>query len=645
MDIRSTKRQKREDGADVVAAAARAMEMGVGSQSTAASGFIPSDTFRGAKSGYFFSRGPAGQGYYPDPHSKKPREDRSAVRAKKPEATAPSEPLDAAKLLEHAEKEHAAEADAQIEVLDVRGLKKIVLAFERKLKDNLEARMKYAENPDRFLDSEVELDEEIKKMHALATAPHLYPELVKLKSVPSILGMLSHDNTDIAVDTVAVLNELTDGDVIEECKEEAQALVDELLENNALELLVQNLARLDESVPEEAQGVFNTLGVVENMMEVKPEVGELALGRTKLLKWLLHRVRAKEFDTNKFYASEILSILMQGSESNQKKLGGMNGVDALLQAAAMYKGKEPQMEDEAEMVENVFDALCWAVMPPENKQRFVQAEGVELMILIIKNKKFCRLSAIKALDFALTRCPAGCERFVEVLGLKVLFGTFMGKAKQIAGGRRKMTAEELEEEEQRAVSILASVFLGLSRGSKRDRVGAKFVESEFEKVDRLVELFIKYRKQVTEAEKTYRQELEEDEEEEDEEELLSTRMDAGLFTLQLVALIAGNIWSFGHDGIRNRMRMLLRQNDLSLHLLRDVLQEHHDSIGDGDGVEERDRRRKRIAKLLMTMYEDGEQPTGDVLPSMGEAEPEDAAAAPTEDPAEPEDERIPAADS
>eukprot|EP00854_Cymbomonas_tetramitiformis_P004340 gene4340-5338_t len=569
MDIRSTKRQKREDGADVVAAAARAMEMG----------------------------------------------------AKKPEATAPSEPLDAAKLLEHAEKEHAAEADAQIEVLDVRGLKKIVLAFERKLKDNLEARMKYAENPDRFLDSEVELDEEIKKMHALATAPHLYPELVKLKSVPSILGMLSHDNTDIAVDTVAVLNELTDGDVIEECKEEAQALVDELLENNALELL---------SVPEEAQGVFNTLGVVENMMEVKPEVGELALGRTKLLKWLLHRVRAKEFDTNKFYASEILSILMQGSESNQKKLGGMNGVDALLQAAAMYKGKEPQMEDEAEMVENVFDALCWAVMPPENKQRFVQAEGVELMILIIKNKKFCRLSAIKALDFALTRCPAGCERFVEVLGLKVLFGTFMGKAKQIAGGRRKMTAEELEEEEQRAVSILASVFLGLSRGSKRDRVGAKFVESEFEKVDRLVELFIKYRKQVTEAEKTYRQELEEDEEEEDEEELLSTRMDAGLFTLQLVALIAGNIWSFGHDGIRNRMRMLLRQNDLSLHL------EHHDSIGDGDGVEERDRRRKRIAKLLMTMYEDGEQPTGDVLPSMGEAEPEDAAAAPTEDPAEPE---------
>ena len=32
-------------------------------------------------------------------------------------------------------------------------------------------------------------------------------------------------------------------------------------------------------------------------------------------------------------------------------------------------------------------------------------------------------------DFACTRCPAACERFVDVLGLKILFSIFMGKSK------------------------------------------------------------------------------------------------------------------------------------------------------------------------------------------------------------------------
>lgn len=32
-------------------------------------------------------------------------------------------------------------------------------------------------------------------------------------------------------------------------------------------------------------------------------------------------------------------------------------------------------------------------------------------------------------DFACTRCPQACERFVDVLGLKILFSIFMGKSK------------------------------------------------------------------------------------------------------------------------------------------------------------------------------------------------------------------------
>lgn len=314
-----------------------------------------------------------------------------------------------------------------VEVLDVRGLKKLLLSFERKLRDNLEARMKFADTPEKFVESEVDLDDEVKKLQALAAVPDLYPEIVKLNSVPSILGLLSHENTDIAVDVVNLLNELTDEDVIGESDEPALVLVESMIENNALELLVQNLSRLDEGESDEAAAVFNTLSLLENMIEVKPAVTELVCERTKLLRWLLNRIKVREFDSNKLYASEILAILLQNSSANQKRLGQLNGVDTILQSVALYKSRDPKTSEEEEMLENLFDSLCTVVMPAENKDRFVKAEGVELMIIIMKQKKMAYSSAMKALDFAMTKCPAACERFVDVLGLKTLFAAFMGK--------------------------------------------------------------------------------------------------------------------------------------------------------------------------------------------------------------------------
>ena len=71
---------------------------------------------------------------------------------------------------------------------------------------------------------------------------------------------------------------------------------------------------------------------------------------------------------------------------------------------------------------------------------------------------------------------------------------------------------------------------GLPRGSKRDRVAAKFVENEFEKVDRLMELYSRYSGRVAAEERR----LGTSEEEYSDEEVLLARMDAGLYTLQQV---------------------------------------------------------------------------------------------------------------
>jgi hypothetical protein len=48
---------------------------------------------------------------------------------------------------------------------------------------NLEARMKYAEQPDKFMESEADLDEAVKAMLVVASAPDLYPEFVRRSDV------------------------------------------------------------------------------------------------------------------------------------------------------------------------------------------------------------------------------------------------------------------------------------------------------------------------------------------------------------------------------------------------------------------------------------------------------------------------------
>ncbi|CAI9110336.1 OLC1v1010342C1 [Oldenlandia corymbosa var. corymbosa] len=483
-----------------------------------------------------------------------------------------------------------------VETLDLKTLKKLVLAFERRLKDNTAARLKYPDQPEKFADSEVELHEEIEKLKILAGGPELYPDLVSLGTVASITQLLNHDNTDIAIDAVSLIQDLTDADVFdgEDNDEAATVFVDALIENNGLELLIQNMSRLSETDPDESAAIFSTLTTIENLVEIKPAVAELVCERTKLMKWLVSKIKSREFDSNKQYASEMLAILLQNSPVNQKRLGQMNGVDAVLQAVAMYKSRDPKTVDEEEMVENLFDCLCCLLMPLENKEKFVNAEGVELMVIIMNQKKFCYGSAIKALDYALTNYPPACERFVDVLGLKTAFPAFMGKIPLSKKNKKKGLKEELEE---RLISLIASLFGGILRGSRRERLLSKFVENECEKIDRLMELYMRYSNRVK-AETERLNSLDLDDLEMDEEEIYIRKMEVGLYTLQLIAVILGHLWTSENSRMRARIELLLKQNKLSKKDVKDVLQEYHDNVGDLEGPDEKERAQSKIQKFI-----------------------------------------------
>jgi beta-catenin-like protein 1 len=85
------------------------------------------------------------------------------------------------------------------EVIDEAAIKRIVLNFEKRSLKNREMRIKFPDSPEKFMESELELHEILQEMRVLSTAPDFYPLLVKLQIIPSLLELLAHDNTDIAV--------------------------------------------------------------------------------------------------------------------------------------------------------------------------------------------------------------------------------------------------------------------------------------------------------------------------------------------------------------------------------------------------------------------------------------------------------------
>lgn len=73
----------------------------------------------------------------------------------------------------------------------------------------------------RFIDSEADLDNAIKTLLPLAQSPALaYPEVVRSENIALLIGLLSHENVDIVIDAVELINELTDEDVGNEGEEE-----------------------------------------------------------------------------------------------------------------------------------------------------------------------------------------------------------------------------------------------------------------------------------------------------------------------------------------------------------------------------------------------------------------------------------------
>ncbi|KAI1071295.1 hypothetical protein LB507_009524 [Fusarium sp. FIESC RH6] len=473
------------------------------------------------------------------------------------------------------------------ENIDPAWLRKTALNFEKRINKNAELRAKFENDPQKFIGSEADLDADIKGLSLLSEHPELYPEFVKTGCVASLVSLMAHENTDIAIDAIEIMGELTDEDVSAE-EEQWNGLVDAMMDADVLGLLVSNFSRLNEDDESDRNGIYHALGVIENLCS-RQSVAERVGEDEKLLQWLLQRIQRKEdlVTQNKQYAAEILAILSQMSTANRTQLIRLDAVDLLLQLAAPYRRRDPDKGgEEEEYMENIFATLTCLADESTGKTKFIEAEGVELCLIMLKEGKKSKQPALRLVNHA-----AGgnsgvevCQKIVEAGGLKSLFTLFMKT-------QDHRLAEHL-------VEIFASMLRLLPANSaERIRTLAKFVEKDYEKITKLIKFRRDYvarlslAEQQNDAEKAV---TSVDDRETAELEWLSRRIDAGLFTLQTIDTVLA--WLVAEDtGASRKVKQVLAERDEKVSVIGRTLKEQLDAL---DTTEENQDLRDMLSTLV-----------------------------------------------
>ncbi|KAL8431437.1 hypothetical protein ACSSS7_005266 [Eimeria intestinalis] len=472
------------------------------------------------------------------------------------------DPSTVEKILEQADEVH-------IEEITEASIRRCAAQLERRVKKNQHDRIKFASNPEKWIKSEVDLDEEVKRWTQVAASPSLFPLLFESGAFDILTSLLSHANTDLAIDAVEVFSELTEADSVMDAPD-PQAVVDQLIFKKSQDRFSGTHRR-------------NREPCVSYLK--RDDLIAAAAG-----------VSAFVADGARLHAAEVLAALLQQLQPQEKsQLGGRtgaDGVDRLLRAVAPYRKKDPESAQEVKAHAKTSPAcpstnLQEPVKVAANSNKLCSWAKLIFLDMLHDSVMFFTPQAVKALDFALMDLPANCTTFVERLGLRSLFSLFLGKVKD--GGYKPKKPEDLIEH---VVSIINSLLKNCT-GTPIARVLNKFQECGFEKVERLLELRETYasrvrkitdRTQVTEE----MQEIDKEMGVDPEERRYLDACEAGLSILQQLDCIIMRLTNAGNAMVRMRLMDLMRMKNIDYHSIETVVKEFADHVDEAAEAQKRD---------------------------------------------------------
>jgi len=393
---------------------------------------------------------------------------------------------------------------------------------------NIELREKYVDEPLKFMGSEEELDTAIKSLSVLSNAPKLLALFIKSGSTETLMSLVAHENTDIADEAIKVTSELLDiedSDLSEEDAEDITNFGHYLVTSQNLGSVIvsflQQKLMLDEL---DTEAVADALRIIENLIAFEEsDLFAKAFLQTDLVSWLIgslndsrHVPTAIRNNCAELLASILVHFPVAFSQDMAKD---SSNIDRLLQAIATIRGKKiKKNSDEEGFFKDMFDILRISVRNDEANAQFLNNEGIDLMLILIKDAQHNWIveEALKVLIETLkgTDRLESALTFIKSGGLKHLFKVFHSES---SSNSKKKKKSETTLRQELGVQIVALLLRWLPLDSdERKRVIKKFVVNNFEKLHQFLQIRDELKESVAAEEARQRQERDEDNDDEDD---------------------------------------------------------------------------------------------------------------------------------
>ena len=242
---------------------------------------------------------------------------------------------------------------------------------------NALARAQHPDDPSKFMTSELALNDEILNFKAAAADVTSYVALEECGVVASLLTLMEHENSDVAMAAIGVMAELLDPDLLTSAADDGGdvgggarrgmgILADAFVDGGGLDLLSSNLGRFDEAVEEDAAGVEDALTLAESLLDLDragvlradamadgrggtkdnappSSVASCLCERTSFVSWLFRRIGREDSDdvdndssqpdkpttsavsvspaVVRLHASEVLSAVLQHEDYSSRRCG------------------------------------------------------------------------------------------------------------------------------------------------------------------------------------------------------------------------------------------------------------------------------------------------------------------------------------
>eukprot|EP00917_Polyrhabdina_sp_WS-2016_P001450 GHVP01002973.1.p1 GENE.GHVP01002973.1~~GHVP01002973.1.p1 ORF type:complete len:510 (+),score=111.78 GHVP01002973.1:2430-3959(+) len=474
-------------------------------------------------------------------------------------------------------------------IFEIDNLHKFVQNLSHKRTKNLELRLKHDEDPEKFLLSEVDLDEAIQKASTLSASPDLIPEFLSKGGFKVLVELMQHPNLDIVTSTINVLQELTEPDSVDSFSDIEKIFIGHLREVALSRALVATIPRIkseSENKTEAEEILTSILEITDNLLEVSPTIIQDFISTDEFVPFLLENLNLEDESLEALtyfnvFSIELLATFVQIDSSVAEHMDNNCLLSILSILSQSIFIKSDHLESlQHEFLLNCFGVLDALLLHPHHRAEFVKQKGHNLCLQMINSRKSACRPAIKTLSYAVLQTKTICNQIVQSGGLKHIFGVLMRK-----GVKTKPHTKEEKEDEEFLLNIICSL-LRYCTGDELGRVLHKFVENGSEKIERLTELHQKYADWLIAN-------VEVEDQEGDRSTKFLNLADKGLAALQSCDMSLLLILNSGSKRLQDSILKNIKEKGIPPHQIYDVVSDFAELLP--DGIE-----KESIAELLWT---------------------------------------------